>query len=249
MVRFLVLFSYLGRNFSGLQVQTYSPVKTVVGVLQYAFTKLVHQIDYPGTKDQAVKFVTSSRTDRGVSALCNAGHVDIYSPKILRMMRVPDDFHSRYNALSRSYVYRVCCLGNRNVPVPTALDVPLLERQTCLIIRQQLDMESVQKAAQLLTGRHDFRAFTTPTNRRLIEDDASNNNNKDDDEESDIEIESVKDMEVKVQSGQGALDEYVDYLYGGRMKIWDFHFRAHSFLYRQVRKMVGAMPRKPSKGE
>lgn len=78
-----------------------------------------------------VKFHISSRTDTGVHALGNSAHLDIqrlagrppFSPDILtlalnrhlehpdirviRAFRVPDDFHARFEATSRTYLYRV----------------------------------------------------------------------------------------------------------------------------------------------
>jgi tRNA pseudouridine38-40 synthase len=62
---------------------------------------------------------------------------------------VPDDFHARYSALSRTYLYRIA-----NQPCRPAL----LRRRVCWV-RQPLDVERMHAAAQVLIGEHDFSSF------------------------------------------------------------------------------------------
>ena len=63
--------------------------------------------------------------------------------------QVPDDFHARFSALSRSYLYRIV---NRRVR-------PALERTRACWVRRPLDAEAMHAAAQSLLGEHDFSAF------------------------------------------------------------------------------------------
>jgi tRNA pseudouridine38-40 synthase len=68
-----------------------------------------------------------------------------------RVSQVVDNFHPRYDALSRIYVYRIFCQPSRN---------PLLERYAWRVW-PEARIVSMQKAAAFLLGRHDFAAFGT----------------------------------------------------------------------------------------
>jgi tRNA pseudouridine38-40 synthase len=60
----------------------------------------------------------------------------------------PDQFHARFSARSRSYRYRV---------VSTR---PALDARRALWWPRPIDREALRRAAGLLSGEHDFRAFT-----------------------------------------------------------------------------------------
>src|SRR5947207_8535202 len=110
----------------------------------------------------------AGRTDTGVHALANVVSVDVEGgPPPGRAAqalntRLPDeisvvaaeeasaDFHARFSARSRSYRYRIF---NRATPSP-------FERRRSWWVSRRLDEERLRAAAALLTGEHDFRAFT-----------------------------------------------------------------------------------------
>jgi tRNA pseudouridine38-40 synthase len=70
---------------------------------------------------------------------------------------VADDFHARYSALDRSYQYRLLC-----DPVPS----PLRERFAFRLARLP-DVASMDAAASVLLGEHDFAAFgSSPRDQR-----------------------------------------------------------------------------------
>jgi tRNA pseudouridine38-40 synthase len=60
------------------------------------------------------------------------------------------DFHARFSARSRSYRYRVLV---RRTPSP-------LERRFALWWPRAVEVDALARAAELLAGEHDFRAFT-----------------------------------------------------------------------------------------
>jgi tRNA pseudouridine38-40 synthase len=62
---------------------------------------------------------------------------------------MPDEFHARYSALSRTYVYRILNQSCRPA---------LLRRQVCWV-RRPLDADAMHLAAQALMGEHDFSSF------------------------------------------------------------------------------------------
>ena len=63
---------------------------------------------------------------------------------------VPENFHSRRRAASRTYRYSVL---NRDFPSP-------LRRRHCYWVDGDLNVAAMAGAARSLVGRHDFRAFS-----------------------------------------------------------------------------------------
>jgi tRNA pseudouridine38-40 synthase len=118
-----------------------------------------------------------------VHALLQIAHVDTHAARpeqawalggtaesaedvtILWAREVPERFHARHSAISRTYLYRIL---NRRMR-------PALERTRACWIRRPLDAAAMQAAAQLLLGERDFSSFRaaecqsrTPV-RRLLE--------------------------------------------------------------------------------
>jgi len=80
---------------------------------------------------------------RGVNALLPDAVAVLWSRE------VPDDFHARYSALSRTYRYELL-----NRPVRAALSAHYAGW-----FHLPLDVEKMREAAALLLGEHDFSAF------------------------------------------------------------------------------------------
>ena len=114
-----------------------------------------------------VVVTAAGRTDAGVHALMQIAHFDTGSMRtprgwtlgantqlpaeitVLWSRPVPDAFHARYSALSRTYLYRIV-----NQPCRPAL----LRGQVCWV-RRPLDADAMHTAAQALLGEHDFSSF------------------------------------------------------------------------------------------
>ena len=131
--------------------------------------------------DHPVPVTAAGRTDAGVHALMQVAHFDSAAVRttrgwtlgantelpaeiaVLWAQPVPDTFHARYSALSRTYVYRIV-----NQPCRPAL----LRGQVCWV-RRPLDTEAMNTAAQALVGEHDFSSFRaaecqSPTAQRRV---------------------------------------------------------------------------------
>jgi tRNA pseudouridine38-40 synthase len=110
----------------------------------------------------------SGRTDAGVHAIAQVAHLKVPDLKanitprqiqhgfndllphdinILRVTNAPDDFHARYDAVARYYLYQI---STRR----TAFGKSLV-----WWIKDKLDAASMAEAANMLVGRHDFRSF------------------------------------------------------------------------------------------
>ncbi|MBM3520668.1 MAG: tRNA pseudouridine(38-40) synthase TruA [Alphaproteobacteria bacterium] len=110
----------------------------------------------------------AGRTDAGVHALGQVAHVDLardWDPFVLRnalngnvrphpvsvleASPVADDFHARFSARRRHYLYRIL---NRRSP-------PALEKGRVWWLAPDLDAGAMHEAARHLLGRHDFTTF------------------------------------------------------------------------------------------
>jgi len=69
---------------------------------------------------------------------------------------VPPDFHARFSAVKREYVYRVLNRAQRSA----------LLRDTHHFIQYPLDLAAMRLAARALLGRHDFLAFRSTNSDR-----------------------------------------------------------------------------------
>lgn len=157
MPRFALKIEYDGGPFNGWQRQVEQ--STVQGCLEDAVRKL----------DPAVKLVQGAgRTDSGVHALGQVAHVDLaqgWDPDrlmgalnfhvrphpitVVDVAQVPDDFHARFSAIERSYVFRVLY---RRPPLT-------FDRGKFWKLSYPLDLAAMQQGAVHLTGHHDFTTF------------------------------------------------------------------------------------------
>lgn len=157
MPRYRLLIEYDGTRFFGWQMQ--AAQVTVQGVLEAAMHQLhgVHCLVYG-----------AGRTDAGVHALGQVAHVDLpktWDPFVLRnaingnvrphlvsiidVEEVAEDFHARFSATERRYLFRIL---NRRAP-------PALDYNKLWHVPMTLDAEAMHEAAQYLVGKHDFSTF------------------------------------------------------------------------------------------
>jgi tRNA pseudouridine38-40 synthase len=156
MARVAIGIEYDGSAYSGWQVQRHAP--SVQAELERALSRVA---------DHRLQLTAAGRTDAGVHALMQVAHFDTTSSRpeqawvlggsaecardvsVLWARQVPDDFHARFSALSRSYVYRIVNRGVR----------PAIDRGRAAWVRRPLDADAMHAAAQALAGEHDFSAL------------------------------------------------------------------------------------------
>lgn len=113
--------------------------------------------------------IGSGRTDAGVHATGQVAHFDtqsdlepgrfaaalnFYLPDDIRVMtseEAPPDFHARFSALGKTYVYTF-----RNHPQRSAI-----HRGLSAHLPGEADLEAMRKGAAYLIGEHDFASFCT----------------------------------------------------------------------------------------
>ncbi|XP_056461786.1 tRNA pseudouridine synthase-like 1 isoform X2 [Gadus chalcogrammus] len=141
--RYLIFFQYIGTKYSGV-VRSPPHQQQKKGV-QNHIEDAVRRLK----PVNPVSLSVSSRTDSGVHALSNSAHLDLQRSndkppftddvllealnfhllseeiRVTRAQRVPADFHARYRAQSRTYVYRIA-LGT-----PHHSQLPLTDHSLC----------------------------------------------------------------------------------------------------------------------
>ena len=164
MPRYALKIEYDGQPYCGWQRQTSLP--TVQGAIEAALGKLE-------PREHAI--AAAGRTDTGVHAIGQVAHCDMdkdwetfrlsealnYHLKpapisISACVRVDDDWHARFSALERRYLFR---LVSRRAPL-------VLETGKIWQVRQHLDLAAMQDGAKRLLGRHDLRHFDLRSVRR-----------------------------------------------------------------------------------
>jgi tRNA pseudouridine38-40 synthase len=157
MQRYKITIEYNGTSFVGWQRQAIGP--SIQEVIENALFKM---------SGSEITLHGAGRTDAGVHATGQAAHFDLrkefpvdeimgalnhhIKPHLISILSVdvvPEDFHARFSAVSRSYVYKII---NRKAPLA-------LELNKAWHIKENLDVDAMQKAAQFMLGKHDFTSF------------------------------------------------------------------------------------------
>ncbi len=157
MPRYKLTIEYDGEPFTGWQSQ--AGATSVQDVLERAVAII---------NGAASMVYGAGRTDAGVHALGQVAHVDLvkdwdpfklrnalngnlrpHPVSVLEAEPVADDFHARFSATRRYYLYRIL---NRRSP-------PALDRGKVWWLPVDLDAAAMHEAAQYLVGKHDFTTF------------------------------------------------------------------------------------------
>jgi tRNA pseudouridine38-40 synthase len=204
MPRWKLTLEYDGAAFCGWQRQDKDP--SVQQALEEAILSF---------SAEEVRVHAAGRTDSGVHALGQVAHADIMKPtdadtvrnalnyylkgkraSVLKVESVTDEFHARFSAKARHYMYRVI---NRRAAVA-------LEAARAYHVPRPLNDEAMRRAANLLLGEHDFSTFR-----------AQNCQSR----------SPIKTMDaIRIERNEE------------EVRFW---FSARSYLYHQVRNMVGTL--------
>lgn len=157
MPRYALQIEYDGGPFAGWQRQSGQP--SVQQAIEEAIRKL--EPDAPG-------IAAAGRTDAGVHATAQVAHCDLprdWDPfrlsealnwhlkpapvAILGAAHVADEFHARFSATERRYIFRLVC---RRAPVTH-------DRGRVWQVLAPLDVDAMRAGAAHLIGHHDFTTF------------------------------------------------------------------------------------------
>jgi len=156
-MRYLLTLSYNGSKYFGWQKQVGQI--TIQEVVEGALSKIYAK---------EINVFASGRTDAGVHALGQTFHYDadekyadddiVYRLNcilpddicITSIKRVDDEFHARFNAKSKTYLYRIKLCSKD----------PFLNGQV-LLHPETLDVSKLKEASAFFVGTHDFKNFTS----------------------------------------------------------------------------------------
>ena len=157
-MRYKLTIEYDGTGLHGWQKQP--DYSTIQGRMEEALLK------FCGSE---IEVACAGRTDAGVHALAQVAHIDLpkeYPPfsiqqginfhlgeetriSVLKAEPVSDDFHARFSATGRRYLYRIINRSARlSIDANHAWHVP-----------EKLDAKAMHEAAQLIVGHYDFSTF------------------------------------------------------------------------------------------
>ena len=152
------LIQYDGTDFHGWQVQEND--RTIQGELERVIGMIA---------DTEVGVIGSGRTDAGVHAEGQVANVHMHSKftteklkhaingnlwrdiRIMTAEKAPDDFHSRFSAKRKTYIYRVV-----NGPVMSPFWRRFAHHEA-----RPLDVGRMNETARLFLGEHDWTAFSS----------------------------------------------------------------------------------------
>lgn len=157
MPRYRLTIEYDGAPYVGFQAQENGP--SVQGHLERAIVAF---------NGDHCRIHTAGRTDSGVHATGQVVHFDCektWRPGVVRdamnahlipqriavleVTQVDDDFHARFSATERRYLYRIL---NRQ-------GFAALDKDRVWHVKKPLDADAMHEAAQCLIGFHDFSTF------------------------------------------------------------------------------------------
>jgi tRNA pseudouridine38-40 synthase len=219
--------AYDGTDFRGWQIQPGQPT------IQQTITDVLAKLT-----QERVTIHASGRTDSGVHALGQVAHFKTHSelsplefqralnallPSAIRIVgaeEVGPDFHSRWNAQAKTYIYRI---HRGRVVLPFVCRYALHDPFP-------LDFETMSEAARLFEGEHDFTSFAASTG------------SEDDDHERNVTRVIFRS---EVLRGEEAEERFpaLDALGIARPgpEEWVYVVRGRSFMRFMVRKIAGTL--------
>ncbi|MDG2417055.1 MAG: tRNA pseudouridine(38-40) synthase TruA [Pelagibacterales bacterium] len=157
-MRYKIIIEYDGTPFVGWQKQENG--RSIQESIESAIKKIF---------EEEVVIFGAGRTDAGVHAIGQTAHFDIKKKSfdtyviknalndhlrplpisILDVVEVDENFHARFDAVQRKYLYRII---NRKSPLT-------IEKGRAWQVHKSLSVEPMKKCIPLIEGKHDFTTF------------------------------------------------------------------------------------------
>ena len=155
-MRYFLVFSYFGTNYHGWQRQPNS--LTIQQIIEEAISTILKQ---------KISLVAAGRTDAGVHATNMYAHFDAninieiesklvshlnsfldYSISIKKIIKVVQNAHARFDAISRTYKYKILFFKDP------------FKNERYFEIRNDLNFDKIKIASERLLFHNDFKSFS-----------------------------------------------------------------------------------------
>ncbi len=158
-MKYKCIVSYDGFSYNGYQRQSHDK-NTIQEVIENILSHIFKE---------KITIYGSGRTDKKVHAIGQVFHfisekkiplanlkkaMNGMLPESIQIQKcqyAPEDFHARYSSHKKVYVYKIKNKKEKNV----------FDSRYYAYIEEKIDVECLQKAAQLFIGTHNFKNFTT----------------------------------------------------------------------------------------
>ncbi|XP_055310398.1 tRNA pseudouridine synthase-like 1 [Sitodiplosis mosellana] len=239
MVRYLLNVSYIGTAFRGVTFiqpyYRYRDLRTIQGVLENAVKCFFKK---------RCTVCCSSRTDARVHALSSTFHIDVDREQLygeeekyeiiaalndnlkwqkaavrINAINLVDEnsFEAYRNVENRTYLYRLAVQWRGKPKEP-----PIEEIDRCFVV-EDCDMNKFKIVAEMFVGKHDFRSFMQYSKEEKTKEACY----------SQRKIQSIKIEQSMPCVISSTCDNY--------FQFYDITFTANSYVYRQIRRIVGAL--------
>lgn len=234
MENYKITLAYDGSPFSGFQTQKNPDILTIQDEIQQVLSRIF---------GSPIKIYAAGRTDAGVHALQQVINFPAEKKMDLRVLHramdgllhraisvasveiVPPDFHARYSAKSRSYIYVL-----DNSPHPDAF-----LRNRAFWYPHRLDVDKMKETVAYFLGEHDFSRF------------AKNIKDVDNPRRTVAEagiitwegLEPGNQEDVQKENKKSAIINPLKRIFLPSRNFIFFRFKGQSFLHSMVRLMVG----------
>lgn len=153
-----MLIEYDGTRYKGWQKQK-DGVSTIQAKIENVLSKMTGeniQVIGCGRTDSGVhaeNYTANFHTNCELSINTMLNYLYEFLPEdivVKSMKDTTERFHARYNAKSKTYIYRINVSDFRSV----------FNRKYVYHTDDELDIEAMRKASEILIGTHDFQSFT-----------------------------------------------------------------------------------------
>ena len=237
--RFLITVAYDGTDYMGWQIQ--NDVRTVQGEIQARLSRIF--------KNKII-VQSSGRTDAGVHSEGQCFHFDAFWPHstsklqdalntgeqagllITQIRRVHPKFHARYSAIGKRYRYEI----------HVGFAPPWKARYCLGRDWESLDVKEMRRAAKMLVGKHDFRAFGATHGQGM---------------ENEHPVKDLRRLDLKVKGrhitvtteANGYLYKMVRRLVGGLLRVGEGKITPERLIaYREEKIITAEVPTAPARG-
>lgn len=186
--------------------------------------------------------------------------------RIIRTRMIPFFFNNKHHIISRTYKYRFATFPSSLLPEDSTKEddnclsedletksenqkvisssgyeyvflLPLSELNRCHIL-PELDFDKLQNVLNLFNGEHYFISFITvglDLKRKIYKYfGVSGQRNYTDEIKSIVKESTLRRMHVELKPSNLIYPEH------SQIRFWEIHVKARSFMYNQVRRMLGA---------